>query len=286
MTADEGGGWRLALIGDPVADSLSPAIQAAALRAAGLRGRYDLWEVPPAALPAALDRIRVGELDGANVTQPYKLAVAAACRSLDGPARELGAVNTVRPDGTGGLVGTNTDVAGISGAVSALGGLPSGATVVILGAGGAARAAVLGCLLWRPAHIVLVGRDPDRVAATRAALPGHPVTAAPWRDDGGGVAWADCGLLVNATPVGLDGGLPRVLDRLPAVARVLDLRYGAQVPDLVAAAAALGLVAGDGREMLLHQGAAAFRWWTGRAADLDAMRAALPPVVIRPGRPR
>jgi len=264
---------RLWLIGRGIDRSPSPAMQLAALRARGLGGSYEIVDVPAPELPEVIGRLRGGEADGANVTVPYKRAVAVACDRLEGDAALTDAVNTVVREGER-LVGANTDAAGFEGALKALGLWPApAATAVVLGAGGAAAAVVLA-----------LGRVPvDRVtiAARRvheATILAQRLRPAAWTAS---AAWgalrpllASADVVVNATPTGLETLPVKPADLRPG-AIVVDLRYRPRPVDLVAAAQAAGLRACDGVEMLLHQGMLSFRRWTGLEPPWEEARAAL-----------
>ena len=270
-----GAGTRLiALLGDPVAHSLSPRFQNAAFAAADLDAVYVALRCDAGTLPGLLRGIATAGGAG-NVTIPHK---AAAVPLLDValPAVErTGACNTFWP-GPGGIHGDNTDVAGFDAACRVLMGSPAGARVLVLGAGGAARAAVVALLDGRADAIHVLNRSPDRARALCAALDpkGRKLTpldpGAPLRREG-------YDLVVNATPRGLRGDDPPPLDlSVPArVGAVLDLVYRPGGTPWVAQAAELGIDAADGTEMLLRQGAAAFERWFDRPAPLAAMRAAL-----------
>jgi len=263
------------LLGHGIAASPSPRMQEAALRARGIEGSYRIVDVPPDELGAALRRLRTGAARGANVTIPHKLAVAAACDRLEGDAALVGAVNTVVVE-EGRLLGANTDAAGLEGALRAAGLWPApGRGAVVLGAGGAAAAALL-ALSRVPAGPLWVAarrEEAARLLAERLApvLEAAPV---PWEAAALERLLERAGTVVNATPSGL-AGLPLRLERLGAGCTVVDLRYRPRPVDTVAAAGAAGLRACDGLEMLLHQGMLSFRRWTGLEPPWDEARAAL-----------
>ena len=237
----------------------------AAFEAAGLDWAYELLDVAPEALPAAIARLREPDVAGANVTIPHKLAVMDRVDRLDADALRARAVNTIANE-SGMLVGSNTDVAGIRAALDELGLQPRGAAVVILGAGGSARAAAVAL---EGAHLTFVSRHPDD-----ADLPG---TVLAWGDPSvpGLVRGAD--LLLNATPLGRRDEMPIRPAALPKNGAVIDLVYVTGGTPLVRKARSLGLRTTDGWGVLLAQGARAFEVWTGRAAPLDAMRDTLEP---------
>lgn len=267
------------LLGHGVQRSPSPAMQNAALRACGLSDwEYAIRDVAPAELDAVLAEMRAGAARGANVTIPHKRAVAAACDDLVDDARVTGAVNTVVVR-DGRLIGDNTDALGLEGALRHDHAVPPGAfAAFVLGAGGAASAAVLAATRCGAASVAVVARR----APAAAAVSGATTTLA-WDTEAVTAALREARhpLLVNATPAGVVD-LPLDLDRLPRTCTVVDLRYRPRPVDLVAAARERGLRAWDGREMLLHQGMLSFERWTGRAAPWDAARAALAVAVSAP----
>jgi shikimate dehydrogenase len=261
---------RLVLLGRPVAHSLSPALQHAALRAAGIPLRYEALDVLPGDLPAVLRGLV--EVSGAgNVTIPHKDAVARACQRLTSVARRTGAVNTFWCE-QGGLVGDNTDVAGFEALVQhLLGGPPDGARVALLGAGGGAAAVCAAVARWPGARIRLVNRTAERARSLAARFP-YLVTPVDRR-----AALRDATIVVNATPAGLREGepFPVPLELIPRDAAVMDLAYRRGETAWIRAARAAGHPAADGLEMLIAQGAHAFERWFGRAPDVGAMRMAL-----------
>lgn len=252
---------RLALLGDPVEHSRSPAIHAAALAAAGIAGSYEARRVDRAGLAAALDEMRRGALDGANVTMPHKAAAAADADHADALVAATGAANTLR--GRAGRVeATNTDVEGVVAAAAAAG-IDPAAPVLVLGAGGAA-AAVLAAFGIRVAGVA--SRRPAAAAALAARM-GSAAAPHPW---GAPLPGA---VVVNATPLGMDGeALPPGL--LEASAGLVDLAYGRHPTPAAAEAGERNLPCADGIEVLVAQAAASFTWWTGLPAPRAAMTAA------------
>jgi shikimate dehydrogenase len=264
----------IALLGDPVAHSLSPQLQNAAIQAADLDAVYLALRCPPDRLEGLVRGI--AEAGGAgNVTIPHK---AAAARLLDTPTRAVertGACNTFWLE-DGRLHGDNTDVEGFDAAARQLIGSPAGARVLLLGAGGAARAAALALLDARADAVHVVNRTMARAEALQHHLDPQRRRivvldpSAPLQREG-------YDLVVNATPAGLDPDDPQPLnlERPARIGAVLDLVYRPGETAWVRDAMSRGIPAADGIDMLIFQGAAAFRRWFGRAADLDAMRAAL-----------
>ena len=242
-------------------------MQSAAFRAAGLDWTYDLLDVPPEALAEAILQLRAPDAAGANVTIPYKLAVMEHLDRLDADALRAHAVNTISRDGEH-LVGSNTDVAGIRSALDEVGlSDPRGAKVVVLGAGGSARAA--GVAL-EGAHMTFIARHPD----SAGELPGHVAT---WVDQGWQSEVRAADLLINATPLGRREEMPLRPNALPKEGAVIDLVYVAGGTPLIRKARSLGLRTADGWGVLVAQGARSFEIWTGKPAPVDAMREALTP---------
>lgn len=266
---------RVGVIGWPVTHSLSPAMHNAAFAALGLVGwRYDLLPIPPDILGPGLRTLRdEGGYLGVNVTVPLKEAVLAHIRP-DALAQALGAANTIdfRSD-----TATNTDVGGLIEDLRANDIALDGARALVIGAGGAARAAVYG-LAQAGAEVLVANRTPERAQAMLAALAlnaGLRGAAAVTFEQAAAAAPA---LLVNCTPAGMwprvDGcpwpdGVP-----FPAGAAVYDMVYRPARTRLMALAEAAGGRAVGGLGMLARQGAAAFTLWTGRAAPVEVMLAA------------
>jgi shikimate dehydrogenase len=236
----------------------------AAFRAAGLDGwSYELMDVPPDSLDAAVESLRGDVYAGANVTIPHKLAVMERLDALEGDALAAGAVNTVRRDGRR-LVGSNTDVAGIAAALAEVGLEPHGARVLVLGSGGSARAAALALT---GADLTFAARTPER----GRGLPGRVLD---WSDPAWRTLAARADLVLNATPLGRHGEMPLDPAQLPAAGAVIDLVYVNGGSPLVNESRARGLRTADGWTVLVAQGAAAFEAWTGRPAPIEAMRQA------------
>jgi shikimate dehydrogenase len=260
---------RLVLLGHPVAHSLSPTFQNAALRSAGIPLTYELLDVPPDALRATLAAL-VRQRAAGNATVPYKAAVAASCGRLTPQAHVVGAVNAFwTHDGV--LHGDNTDVAGFDAAAAALlGTRPTGHRVALLGAGGGAAAVLAAVERWPDSEVRVYARRAGQAEALAARFR----RAAP----AGRLADALAGatLVVNATPVGLrPGELPTSVVELPAGAAVVDLVYRRGETDWVRAARAAGHPAADGLRMLVEQGALAFERWFGVPPNREAMWAAI-----------
>ncbi len=258
------------LLGHPVAHSRSPAFQNAAFRAAAYPARYLAADVPPERLHDAVHGLRGLGVLGANVTVPHKVAVVPLLDALDDAARRVGAVNTiVNRDGV--LTGHNTDGGGALDALRDAGvSLADAPRVLLLGAGGTARA-VLHALLDEGAAVTVANRTRKRAESMIDGTAANVADMAHVAD----VA-ATCDILVNATTVGMAGDdLPLSRHVLRPGLAVLDAVYRPGGSPLIRAAAAAGAPAIPGERMLLHQGARAFTLWTGEAAPVDAKRRAL-----------
>lgn len=260
---------HLVLLGHPVAHSLSPRMQGAALRAAGIDATYAAMDVAPDQLEHAIEALRSSNGAG-NVTIPHKQRMTSLCDRLSDAARSAGAVNTFWMDGTR-LVGDNTDIAGFDAAARRLLGERAGPRrISLIGAGGAAAAVAIATRAWPNARITVWARRTDAAEAFAQCFD-HARAAVSVRD-----ALAGCDLVVNATPVGLrDDALPFALDALEPDAAVLDLVYRLDETALVRAARAAGHAASDGMAMLVEQGAAAFARWFGIEPDRSVMWRAL-----------
>jgi shikimate dehydrogenase len=267
------------IVGYPVSHSRSPAMQEAAFRALGLDARYVPFPVAPGDLRAAIAGLRALGIAGANVTVPHKEAVIACLDEVEPAARAMGAVNTLVRDGAR-WIGTNTDAAGLARSLDEAG-APVGDRLIVLGAGGAARAAVVG-LGPRAKEIAIAARRPEQaeslVQALAPLVPHARLSAIAMHAST--EAFAEADTVVQATSATLGEGadafvaqLP--LDALPSRATVVDLVYVPRRTALLRAADARGLRTVEGVGMLVHQGALAFERWTGRAAPIEVMREAL-----------
>lgn len=257
---------RLVLLGSPVTHSLSPRFQNAALVAAGIPLQYQALDVAPADLPEILTGLRAVHGAG-NVTLPHKLAVASLCDVMTPDATRTRAVNAFRMR-AGRLEGHNTDVGGFNAACDRLGVHRAGAVIWLVGAGGAARAVCAATAAWPDARVFLTSRRPGATAEVEAEF-AHVVAGPPQ---------SGCELVVNATPIGIQGDTdvdPVPVARIPRDARVMDLVYGLGETAWVRRCRTSGLHAMDGLEMLLHQGALAFQYWFDQPADVEVMRQAL-----------
>jgi shikimate dehydrogenase len=250
---------KLVLLGSPIAHSLSPQIHTAALRAAGIEGSYEARGVDARGVATAIEEIRTGELNGANVTMPHKRLASRLADELGSNAARAGSVNTLVARGAM-VAGESTDIDGIR---LAWRGLPEG-PALILGGGGAAAAALL-ALEGRP---LLVSARRSSAAERLIERTGVAAGVVEW---GAPVAGA---VVVNATSLGMAGeSLPPGV--LEVATGLFDMPYGAAPTGAVTRARSLGIPAVEGLEMLLAQAARSFELWTGVAAPVQAMRAVL-----------
>ena len=274
------------MIGHPIGHSLSPPMHTAALaEMAKTDARFADWsylpfDVQPEDLAAALELLRERGFLGVNLTVPHKVHAAALVSELDRAARDAGAVNTLLA-GDGAWRGFNTDGYGLSAGIREdLGRELRGAAVVLLGAGGAARAAAVQCLRSGCAALWIVNRTSSSLNALLAHL--APLAGAvPVRGAAHGSALAGIpagALVINATSAGLrpDDPAPADLRSFPGVAAVYDMIYNPPRTRLLAQAQELGMANANGLGMLVHQGAKSLEIWTGvpAAKVAPAMRAA------------
>lgn len=258
---------RAGVIGHPISHSKSPLIHGHWMEKYNIDGDYKAVDIAPDDLEMGVrDLVRDGYA-GFNVTVPHKIAIMDVCDEIDATARAIGAVNTVVIE-DGKLYGRNTDAFGFIENLKA--GLPDGAfdaPAMVLGAGGAARAAVYGLLQAGVPHIAVCNRSKDKAEALRAMDP-HKISVVEWdmRDRLGGY-----GLLVNTTSLGMAGHAPLdiQLHELPEGAAVCDIVYAPLMTDLLSTAQARGHHIVTGIGMLLHQARPAFHAWTGVMPEVD-----------------
>ena len=252
------------ITGHPLSHSRSPAMQNAAMRKAGIRGRYLVFDSPD--LIGLPEVIREYRIRGMNVTIPYKQDVAPMMDSLEGPAEVIGAVNTI-VNRDGRLVGENTDVAGIIHAFAKTGKpLSEHSKVLVHGTGGAARAAVYAAMS-QDCEVTVIGRTPEHVSSLCEEA-GCEAFA------GGRVSGFDA--VINCTPIGMkeDSAYLFDINDIRGSMTVLDMVYNRKTA-LVRAAEARGSAVAKGTDMLVGQGAESFRLWFGKEPDIRAMEDAL-----------
>ena len=256
----------VAIFGNPIAHSLSPQMHNAAFNHLGLNLAFLAFKANKAAEAAVA--IKTLGLRGASITIPHKEAIMEHLDEVDDVGRAIGAVNTVVARG-GRLLGSNTDWLGVVRALEQVTEL-GGKSCLVLGAGGAARAAIFG-LQNRGAEVCLTNRNQERGRSLAAEM---NCTFVQWQ------SWdrLEIELLVNATPVGMSATRDQSLisaQQLKENMVVLDMVYRPLETRLLKDAATAGSICVSGLEMLLHQGVAQFEIWTGQQAPVEVMRQAL-----------
>jgi shikimate dehydrogenase len=279
---------RLGVFGDPVAHSVSPAMQNAALKHCGIDMDYARFHVRANELASALGFLRTLDFVGINLTVPHKVAAMNLLDDADASAKEIGAVNTIKVDETK-LIGFNTDGRGFSRAIREEFSVDlRDLRVLVLGAGGAGRAIAVQCAKEGCERLVVANRTLEKAKSLADQLrdffagpkvfgPVPRLQAIPWEEAAIRFQIANIDLIANATPLGLNR-----IDLSPVPARLLaphlmvyDTIYSAGRTPLVSAAIEAGARAANGLSMLLHQGALAFEIWFQREAPLGVMREAL-----------
>jgi shikimate dehydrogenase len=274
-----------AVLGRPIHHSLSPAMQQAAFDRCGIEARYFRIEVDEEGLEKAVAALRQVPFGGWNCTIPSKVKMMELCDRLDESAQRLRAVNTVKVE-AGQLVGHNTDGIGWSRALQeSFGRGAKDLRILLLGAGGAGRAIATQAVMEGCAELIIANRNVARAEELLQHLQEEARRMSPmpmlrlinWTELELEAALRDSDLVVNATAAGLDPKEPAVLSAkmIPANVFVFDTVYGAASEKLREEAEKAGARWSDGLGMLLHQGAAAFRIWTGQPAPLEIMREAL-----------
>ena len=269
----------LGIMGFPVSHSLSPVMHNAAIASLGLDYVYVPFPIPVADLPTAIVGLKaIQSIQGFNLTIPHKIEVMPLLDEVSPIARSVGAVNTVKRVGDR-WVGTNTDVAGFLAPLKEIECDWKDSPAVILGSGGAAKAVVAACLELGCPAIHVVGRDVKKMKQF------HGVMTSQLRDYNLRVhPWASiphllevAGILINATPIGMANDLNTPITEaemslLPKQAIAYDLIYTPRPTKFLQMAAARGLRAIDGLEMLINQGAIALEWWLDRPVPIEVMR--------------
>ncbi|MGH1570552.1 shikimate dehydrogenase [Methylobacterium sp. P31] len=257
---------RAFVVGHPIAHSRSPLIHGYWLAEHGIPGSYARLDVAPEAFSDFVRALPDSGYRGGNVTIPHKEAAFAGADILTPRAERIGAVNTLVVEPDGRIRGDNTDAPGfcahLDQSLGAAWPERAGGTAVVLGAGGAARAIVVGLAERGIRRILVANRTAARAEAVASLAPGIGAALA-WDDLP--AALEEAGLLVNTTSLGMKGQPPLELDLapLPAGAAVADIVYAPLETDLLAAARRRGLAAVDGLGMLLHQAVPGFAAWFG-----------------------
>ena len=277
----------LAVIGAPIGHSLSPIIQNAALHAAGLDYVYTALPVRADALASAVRGLRDAGIAGFNVTIPFKTEIIPLLDALSEDARRIHAVNTVVIE-DGRMVGHNTDVAGFLAGFAERGIALTGKNAVLIGAGGAARAALWGLLRSGISSVVIGVRNASKGAALAADFAADgDVRAVSFDDSAWIAACSDADLVVQTTPLGMT---PHTEEMPPVDAAVInpsavvyDLIYTPAETRFLREARARGCETINGETMLVAQGAEAFHLWTGIRPDVELMKRVLREELSRRG---
>jgi shikimate dehydrogenase len=279
----------IGLIGYPLKHSISPYFQQAALDYYHLDIRYEAWETSPEKLRDMVDNLRKPQNVGANVTVPYKEAVLPLLAEVDDLASSIGAVNTIVKKNDK-LLGFNTDAYGFIEALDKDGRFePDGKQVVILGAGGAAKAVGFVLVQRKVASLAITDGIFERARALaenllryiKGASPSSNdlkpnVTAFQWQSVSSAETFDNCDLIVHCTTIGMkdspqEGQSPLSLEVIPKGVLVYDVVYNPWLTPLLKLAQKAGANILGGLPMLVYQGAASFKLWTGREAPVDIM---------------
>lgn len=262
---------KAAVIGYPIAQSLSPMMHKHWMQLTGIDGDYSAREVEPGKLPGFIRWAKEEGLSGFNITVPHKTDILPYLDKIAPLARQMGAVNTVKISEDGTLSGFNTDGIGlVTHLRTTVPDYPHDKPVLILGAGGAARAAALGLLTENIPMVMICNRTREKAEAIASKIGRGRMTVVDW--DARETALSAAGLLVNTTVLGMVGQRPLEID-LSSAAKdtvVYDIVYKPQETELLREAKNRGLRIVDGLGMLVHQGAAAFKIWFDKDVGFDA----------------
>jgi len=279
----------IGLIGYPIKHSISPYFQQAALDYYQLDICYEAWETEPAQLQDIVNNLRKPQNVGANVTTPHKEAVLPLLNEVDDLALSIGAVNTIVKKGDR-LLGFNSDAYGFIEVLDKEGHFdPEGKRVVILGAGGAARAVGFALVQKNASSLAIINRTFERAQTLADSLASYStdsssgletakteVAALPWQSLGSHQTFSHCHLIINCTTMGMkhssqEGQSPLSLEVIPRGVLIYDLVYNPWPTPLLKLAQKAGADILGGLPMLVYQGAASFKLWTGREAPVDIM---------------
>lgn len=267
-----------AVFGHPIGHSLSPVMHNASFRTLGLDAIYLAFDVAPERLITVLEASRDMGFGGINLTVPLKEVAYRGIPELDKSAKILGAVNTVKFNKNGSMVGYNTDGNGFMSAIlDSFGRGVDGLRVFVLGSGGAGRAVAITSAVNGASHIAITDVDnerPEKVASEiRQYAPGTAVTVIDPSSESRKKAALDAELIIQATPIGMKPDDDPILhaDAFRAKHMLFDLVYMYPETGIMKAAGESGAVTSNGLGMLMHQGAYAFKIWTGQEAAKDVM---------------
>lgn len=269
----------LAVIGNPIAHSLSPVFQNAGIKAAGLDYVYTALPVDNEALGQAIAGMKAMGICGMNVTIPHKERVMEYLDAIDEDARVLGAVNTI-VNQAGVLTGYNTDVKGFINGMKQQGFSPTGKQAVLLGAGGAARAIIWGLIQAKVASLTIGVRNVAKAQSLVEYFAQYmKITLLDWQTAEFEQSLSQAELLINATPLGMypkvDAAPPVNWDKVAREIFVYDIIYTPAETKFLKQAKEHGCQVLNGEAMLVGQGAESFRLWTGVEPDTGVMTQAL-----------
>ncbi|MDA1060939.1 MAG: shikimate dehydrogenase [bacterium] len=273
---------RYGILANPAKHSLSPVVQNAAFKALGIDAQFGIFEVPENEFSTFMDRVKHDPIYGLSVSSPYKRDVMEYLNEIDEDAKKIGAVNTVVYKG-GYLYGYNVDYIGINKALAESCGDLKGKRVVIVGAGGAARAAVYG-LLKDGAQVSIYNRTTEtarELANIFSAMFGVNIVSGGLSD----MLNVEADILVQTTSIWIDDPDAKLEELLPPdylkkFEVVMDIVYKPLITPLIEAAKSLGIKTVTGDKMFLYQAVEQFKLWTEKEAPVDAMRAALDEVLV------
>jgi shikimate dehydrogenase len=279
---------RLGVIGDPVAHSFSPQMQNAALKHCKIAMQFARFQISTDDLGEALTQVRVLDFVGVNLTVPHKIKALPLIDEIDPEAKRIGAVNVIKIE-QGNLLGINTDGRGFSRAIREEFSVDlRDLRILVLGAGGAARAIAMQCAKENCERLVIANRTFEKAkqladdlrkffAGPKVLGPVARLQAIAWEESAFRFQIANIDLIVNVTPLGLNrrDSSPIPSRLLAPHLMVFDTIYSERHTPFVSAALGAGARGANGLSMLLHQGALAFELWFEREAPIDAMRAAL-----------
>jgi len=282
---------KLGLVGHPLSHALSPILQNAALDFAGIKGEYLLFDIKPEYLMDGIKDMLAKGVQGFNVTIPHKESLYKMMDDLTKEAGLAGAVNTVKVQYGGRLVGHNTDIIGFKLAIKeAFGSLPHRTNALIIGAGGSAKAVVVALNQLGFKQVIVKGRNQERVQSFIIEMETNLIKKATNRSNAKILSlenseienFSQLDLVINASPIGLKEDTPpkwltELIDKLNQQCICFDLVYGkdAKVPIFTQLALNKSLKAVDGLPMLIHQARYAFHFWTGKMTPPEVMYAAI-----------
>jgi len=260
---------KYGIIGWPLGHTLSPSLHTWGFGKLGIDATYEAWPIESGDVPAFMKRVRTEPVSGVSVTIPHKRTVMEGLDRMTDRAQTVGAVNTLYWDGDR-LCGENTDVIGLTAPLKKLAKLPDSA--MVLGAGGAARAAIAGLQELGLDEITVSNRTQSKAETLAAEFSVRSV------------AWEKRmkefpGLILNTTPMGMSGDMegltPWEADRFPTGSIAYDIVYNPLETRFLREAGKAGCVTISGLEMFLHQGLAQFKLWTGQDMDENGARTLL-----------